>query len=336
MTEKENFLRVAQGKMPAWVPRYLTRYDRKASHAPAVAAIFPGFLNAGRNPDGSGKDIFGVEYTPTESTGGMALPAPGEFILRDITKWRDIIRAPDISGIDWERMAARDLKNVDCENTSVEMATHFGYFQHLMSFMGFTEGLTAMYEEPDEVYALFQYLADFYDAVLKKSVEYYRPDLVLINDDTAAAKNPFFSLDMYRRLVKPFQMRQGRIAADAGLPLDMHNCGRCEDFITDWFDLGVAMWNPAQTMNDLAGIKASCGRKLALIGCWDSSGPPSWPGATEECVRSAVRNCIDTFAPNGGFCFWGSTYGSNGNKETEIRAQWITDEYDKYGRTFYK
>ena len=30
-----------------------------------------------------------------------------------------------------------------------------------MAFMGFTEGLCAMAEEPEEVYALFDYMCDF-------------------------------------------------------------------------------------------------------------------------------------------------------------------------------
>ena len=336
MTEKENFLRTANGEMPEWVPRYFAPPEKDSPYKPAVVAVFPGFLNAGRNPDGSGKDIFGVEYTPTESTGGMSLPTPGRFILEDVRMWRDVIKTPDISGIDFEAIAANDTKRVDRYNTALEMGTHFGYFQHLMSFMGFSEGLIAMHEEPDEVYELFCYLADFYDEVLEKSIKYYKPDLVLINDDTATANNPFFSLDMYRKLVKPFQVRQANIVLNAGLPLDMHNCGRCEDCIDDWLGFGVSMWNPAQVMNDLAGIKQKYGRKLALMGCWDTSGPPGWPGAPEELVRSAVRECLDKFAPGGGFCFWGSVYGASGvDEEARQRAAWITDEYNKYGRTFY-
>ena len=336
MTEKENFLRTARGEMPEWIPRYLIPPLKDTPYHAAVASVFPSFLRSDRSADGGGRDVFGVEYTPTDSTGGMTLPTPGKFLLDDIRKWRDVIVAPDISNVDFEEMAVKDLRLLDRDNTALQMGTHFGYFQHLMSFMGFSEGLIAMYEEPDEVYELFSYLADFYDAVLMKSIEYYKPDLVLINDDIATANNPFFSLEMYRTLIKPFQMRQGKIITDAGLPVNMHNCGRCEDLIEDWFDFGVSMWNPAQVMNDLVGIKKKYGRKLTLIGCWDSSGPPGWSGASEEVVRNAVRECIETFAPNGGFCFHGSTYGSAEEvEELSQRSSWITDEYNKYGRTFY-
>ncbi len=336
MTERENLLMVYRGEVPEWLPRYsLAPPAPGTKKAPATMPVNPSFLNRKKVGDAE-IDIWGVEHTATESTGGMSLPTPGKFILTDITKWRDVIKAPDISGIDWEAMAKKDTENINREESVVELMTHVGYFQHLMEFMGFTEGLTAMYEEPEEVMALFEYLADFYDAVYKKAVEYYKPDVFCILDDTATAKNPFISLDMYREMVKPYHARLGKIAQDAGLFINMHDCGRCEDFIEDWFDFGVSIWNPAQTMNDLVGIKKKYGNRLILIGCWDSSGPPAWPGATEELVRSEVRKCIDTFAPGGGFCFWGSIYGPVGDPEVEQKSKWLADEYETYGRSWYK
>ena len=89
-------------------------------------------------------------------------------------------------------------------------------------------------------------------------------------------------------------------------------------------------------MNDLTGIKAKYAGKLTLVGCWDSSGPPAWPGATEELVRSEVRKCIDTYAPGGGFVFWGSIYGPENDPDRINKTFWLADEYEKYGRSWYK
>jgi hypothetical protein len=66
-------------------------------------------------------------------------------------------------------------------------------------------------------------------------------------------------------------------------------------------------------MNDLHGIKKKYGNSLILTGCWDSSGPVSWPSASEELVRAEVRKTIDNYAPGGGFVFWGSVYGEKGD-----------------------
>ncbi|SHI12901.1 Uroporphyrinogen decarboxylase (URO-D) [Sporobacter termitidis DSM 10068] len=334
ITEKENFMMFIHGEQPLWVPRYGMAADKYSKYPPAVLPVTASFLNARRTPEG-GFDTWGVPHIATAETGGAALPVPNNFLITDITKWRDIVRAPDMSRIDWASMAKKDLADIDRENTAVVGTLHVGYFQQLMAFMGFSEGLCAMFEEPDEVKALFQYMADFFVEVTKKMIEYYKPDLIELTDDTAAAKNPFISIDMYRELIKPYHYQQTKPAVDAGIPVIYHNCGRCEDFIPDWFDLSIVAWNPAQIMNDLDGIKKRYGNKLGLIGCWDSSGPAGWDSASEELIKGEVRKTIDRFAPGGGFCFWGSAYGPATDPRTDNRKRWLTEEYEAYGRTFY-
>ena len=334
ITGKENFMMFVRGEQPAWIPRYTAFPDQYTKYAPAMLAVPLGFMYERRTPEG-GFDIWGVEFVTTADTGGMALPVPNKFMLDDITKWRDVVKAPDISDIDWEVMAKKDMEHINRSETTVLQYIHVGYFQQLMAFMGFSEGLCAMHEEPDEVKALFDYMCRFYTEVTMKCLEYYKPDIVELTDDTATAQNPFISAEMYRELIKPYHKAQMKPAVDAGFPVFMHNCGRCEDFIDDWIDCGVIAWNPAQVMNDLDGIKKKYGNKLGLCGCWDSSGPVAWSNATEETIRQAVRDTIDRFAPGGGFCFLGSAYGPIGDKGTEDRKRWITDEYESYGMTFY-
>ena len=337
MTEKENFMMTIHGETPAWVPRYTYGKDPYSPVPDACAQIGPSFLSARRTPEG-GFNIFGVEFIATAETGNQSLPKPGQFILDDITKWRDVIKCPDISDIDWEMMARKDFDKLGCDRTqsAVRMLTHVGYFQNLMNFMGFNEGLVAMHTEPEEVLALFEYLSDFYVEVAKKSVYYYKPDILDVTDDTATATNPFISPAMYRELVKPFHAKLAQVGTDAGIPVDMHNCGRCEDFIDDWLDFNICAWNPAQVSNDLKGIKAKYGNKLVICGGWDSQGPAGWPNATEETVRQAVRDCIDNYAEGGGFCFVGSAYGVLGDPAVEDKRRWITEEYMAYRETPYK
>ncbi|MCL1804742.1 MAG: veratrol--corrinoid protein metyltransferase [Clostridiales bacterium] len=340
ITEKENLLRLVSGQEPAWVPRkgMIPYADVDPEHhSPPSKGAFPALFPPKPTDNGGRVDMFGVEYEATDSTGGLALPMPNKFILDDITKWRDVIKVPSLEGIDWEAVAKKAVEHIDRRDTCVDMGTHVGYFQHLMNFMGFTEGLCALQEEPEEVMALYDYLADFYDTIALNLIDYIKPDFFGITDDTATARSPFISVEMYKDIVKPYHARLGKIAQDRGIPVEMHNCGRCEDVIDDWIEFGVKIWNPAQIMNDLVGIKKKYGNSLILTGCWDSQGPPGWPGTEEEVVRQAVRDCIDTYAPGGGFCFWASLYGSKENEaQARKHAFWITDEYNKYGRTFYQ
>ena len=341
MTEKENLLRVINGQEPAWVPRkglvpYADEIDPE-HHKPcclnAMAEVFPPKVNA----RGGRVDVFGVEYEPTDSTDGLQLPAPNRFILDDVTKWRDVIKTPSLEGIDWEGIAKKSVEKIDRRESALQFGLSGGYFQTLTNFMGFTEGLIALQEEPEECMALFEYLTEYYEKTALSLIDYIKPDILGMGDDNATARSPFISPEMYKRMMKPYQARMGKIAQDRGIPIDMHDCGRCEDFIDDWIDFGVKIWNPAQVTNDLAGIKKKYGNNMIMTGCWDSQGAPGWPGTEEEVVRQAVRDCIDAYAPGGGFCFWASFYGSkNDLVRAKQHAFWITDEYNKYGRTFYK
>ena len=338
MTERENLLRVIEGKEPGWVPRMGTlqhSYDPE-NHPPCVegarAELFPPQTTA----SGGRIDMFGVEYTPTEDTGGQALPTPNRFIMEDIRKWGDIIKLPSQDGIDWRAVGEKATEHIDRTQSLVQYGGGGGFFMPLMNTMGFTEGLCALHEEPEACLEFFDYLATYYEVAINKLIDIIKPDIWRVGDDTAAAQRPFISAKMYREMIKPFHARVCKIAYERGLPIDMHCCGRCEDFIDDWRDFGVTMWNPAQVSNDLLGIKKKYGNKFVLTGCWDSQGPAGWYESSEEVVRQAVHDCIDTYAPGGGFCFWASYYGPKEDKKVTDHAFWITDEYNKYGRNFYK
>lgn len=336
MTEKDNFMMLLRGEQPEWVPRY-TFFAEPGKPAP-TSFVMPAFLTESLFKPGPAKDIWGVTYVPVPEAGNAKIPEPNSFILKDIRRWRDVIKAPDLGGIDWETMAKKDMErfNVNRSETLVILGLHVGYFQNLMAFMGFSEGLCAMYEEPEEVRALLEYLCDFYTEIGRNYIRYCDPDIFNVTDDTAAWKSPFISAEMYRDLIKPFHARQAALGTERGLPIEIHNCGRCEDEIDDWRDFGVVLWNPAQISNDLTAIKKKYGNSLVICGGWDIVGPLSAPDVDEDTVRASVRQSIDTYAPGGGYAFCGSFLGALGDERTMLKNKWLTEEAEAYGKQFDK
>ncbi len=334
MTEKENLLRVYRHEEPGWVPLFSMMPPKPGDPPPTMIYACPAFMSEWQH-DG-GRDIWGVRYVGAESVNGATIPAPGEYMFEDICDWRDYVHKPDISGFDWEKIAADELKNIDRENTAVVLALNTLYFHALVGLMGFENAFYAMAEDPEEVEALFDYVGSFYEEVLEKCLPVYKPDAVAFIEDVASSKAPFMSPDMYRELLKPYYDRYLKPVRERGIIITHHNCGKCESLIDDWLDLGISVWDPAQTMNDLVGIKEKYGGKLTMCGCWDSTGPVSFDTATEDYVRSEVRRVIDTFAPGGGFCFTGSILVRPGDEKAAQRRAWIRDEYEKYGRTWYQ
>ena len=337
MTEKENILRVFNHQEPAWLPQFSMMgpgLRKPGDPAPATVYVCPDFMTGWQRS--GGKDIWGVEYVGAESVNGATVPVPGKYRFEDVSKWRDFVQKPDISGFDWTQIAAKCLEGVDREQTFVILALNTLYFHALVGFMGFENTFYALAEDPEECSALFDYVGSFYEEVLLHCLDAIRPDGVVLIEDIASARAPFVSPKMYRELFKPFYNRYLKAPRERGLILSHHNCGFCEPLIDDWLDMGISVWDPAQVVNDLVGVKAKYGDRLTLCGCWNGTGPVNRDTATEDFVRSEVRRCIDTFAPGGGFCFMAGGLVRPGDEKGQLRRQWIRDEYMKYGRTWYQ
>lgn len=339
-TMKENYLGMANGIQPDFLLQFSYGVNPYSKRAPLAVGCAPSFLSAHKTPSG-GQDIWGVKYVSNREAGFAALPEPGNFILDDITKWRDVIKAPDISDVDWEKVAKKDLADLaasgmDLNQSALAYHLHTGYFQQLMAMMGFVEGLCAIQEEPEEVLALFDYMCSFYEEVAKRSFKYYNADIMQITDDTAAWGAPFVSPEQYRTLIKPFQVREAQIGNDSGLPIAMHCCGKCELFVEDWLEFGVRYWDPPQTCNDLVAIQKKYGNKLILVGCFDVLGDMLSPSYSEERFKQDVIEAIDKYGKEAMFVFNHWLFGDPDNRLFNDRNRWMTEVVESYGLDIYK
>ncbi len=325
LTEKENLMRLLETGYPEYLPEY-DFYGWGAG-----ASVFEGR----KSPDGYILDEFGVEMTTSEASMGGFMPVPGRVFLEDIRKWRDVVKAPDLSEVDWEQMAKKDMKDRDWVTKPVILHNK-GYFMDLMNMMGFVEGLCAMEEEPEEVYALLDYLSSYYLEKEKALLKYYHGDIYELADDTAAMQFPFISVETYRRLVKPFARREAELALNAGLKVAMHDCGKCESFIDDWLDMGVCLWEPAQVSNDLLAVQKNYHGRLAFAGGWDNQGRISFPDTPDEELAQAVRDYIDRYAPGGGFAFMAHVVGNEREEDYRRKTKLVHEVYEEYGRDWYQ
>lgn len=333
LSEKENYLKLLRGELPDWIPIY----NFAASADPLGLPVpqkkcFSGPLNNQNLAPCPALDIWGVPFVQAD---GGRVPQPNKFILDDICRWRDVIKAPNLDDYDFERIAQMDLKrwNVNRDETAICFVVHTGYFQCLMAFMGFSNGLMALAEEPEECEELFAYLADFYIGYAERIIDYIKPDIYALTDDIASFRNPFISPALYRRLLKPLYKRQAALAVERGIPIDMHCCGRCEDFIDDWIEIGVNAWQPAQVTNNLLEIKKKYGRKLVICGGFDMTDELADPNCPREKIEEAVVATIDKLAPGGGYCFYGNFLGSDPVNLQKNR--WATQKAREYGADYY-
>jgi hypothetical protein len=270
--------------------------------------------------------------------GGFSLPEPNNYLLKDIHKWRDVIKTPDISGINWDMIAKKDCELLPYSRNNVALffSSGGGYFQNLMRFMGFSEGLTAIHSEPEVVLELFDYLHRFYLKIATEYIDRIKPDVLHLSDDTAAEGTPFLSLETYRKLLLPYYDDFARLARNRGVPINFHNCGKSGAYFNDLVRIGVTSWEPVQLCNNILEIQKKFGRNLVIGGGWECRGRLAAPDVTEEEVRESVRIAMDTYAPNGGYMFAGIYTPSsiNDTRAKHLNRVLQKEAYD-YGRKFY-
>lgn len=92
-----------------------------------------------------------------------------------------------------------------------------------------------------------------------------------------------------------------------------HTCGKCEDIIDDFIEMGVKMWNSAQICNDLEHILVKYKGKLIVEGGWDSSGPASYIGADESVIVEETKRCALQYAQKGNFILFPTLLNEKGN-----------------------
>lgn len=336
-TIRENYLGMMKGEAPDFLLQFSYGGNPYSKRPPVGVGVSPSILR-----DGNGnRDLWGVPFVANREAGFAPLPEPGNYILDDITKWRDVIKAPDFSDVDWEKVAKMDLDNlaksgIDTRQSATFYHLHNGLFQSLMGMMGFVEGLCAIQEEPEEVMALFDYMSSFYEDIAKKTFKYYNPDMYLVNDDVAAWNAPFISPTQYREMVKPFQIRESQIGRDHDLPLAMHCCGKCDMLVDDWVEFGVHYWEPPQSCNDLVSIQKKHGNNLILVGGFDVLGEQLSPNYSEEQFKQDVRDNIDALKENAFFVFNHWLFGDPDNELFNSRNRWMTEVVESYGLDLWK
>jgi uroporphyrinogen-III decarboxylase len=342
ITPKENFLKLAGGGRPEYVPFFtMTGTEVNPGQIPATKRAGPAIFGDTRpsNPK-NGKDMWGVTYVATEETANASLPEPGNFLIKDITKWRDVIKAPKVEeNIDWEALAKKDLERIKLDRSQSALVCASGYqpFQQLMAFMGHSEGLIAMYEEPEAIKELQEFMINFMEPYYTKIIDYYKPDIWGITDDTCAEHDPFFSVEMYREFFKPVYVRMAKVANDRGIPILFHICGRFEPFIDDMLDFGVQYAEPCQETNNINALKAQYKGKLSFIGGfdWGKHVPKNYPNYDEEAYRQDIRNTYDKYSKDGGWGMFGWPISYLGDPVNDDMKRILWDECEKYGKQVY-
>jgi len=317
MTGRENTLRALRRQKPEWIPEF---------HKEVDVLLNPSYQKERIHTPG-GFDWFGVywrEYMPNVDG--------HDYVLKDITKWRETIKFPDLDAIDWESCAAHDTANLDRENKVFWIANPIGLFERLHALMSFEDALMCFYEEPEELQSLIDALTDFKIDLLGRAIKYYKPDVIQMHDDYGTQLSTFISPELWRKFFKKNIKRISDFVKSHGVVFLLHSCGKVESLIGDFVECGVDGWDSVQKCNDLPAIAKEYGDRICFtpaIGAQPLNGKGDY---SEEEARAEIRWFIDNMGQFGGLVPR-PVAGMIISPETSAFMQ---DEVMIYGREYYK
>ena len=187
------------------------------------------------------------------------------------------------------------------EGMWVEAGFWFGFDVTHSWMMGTENVLIAMHEDPEWMSDIFNTYLDIDIAVYEKIWDAgYRFDCISWPDDMGYKGTTFFSLDMYRDIIKPIQKRAVDWAHNRGVYTRLHSCGNVMSFVPDLVEIGIDALNPLEIKAgmDPVKLKETYGDVLTLHGgvnavLWDD----------RDAIVAEIERLVPILKQNGGYIF---------------------------------
>jgi hypothetical protein len=288
-----------------------------------------GLFNPANNGDPAKgiPDGFGVTWVSSDSAMGGLIPRPGEFILKDVTRWKKEITIPNHKDYPWEKLAEEGLAAYGpaLDTLARGFFASCGPWERLAALMGFEEAMIAMYEEPEAVEELLTAITDDKIRTAEIAARYFKADTFTNFDDIATERQLFISPDLYRALIKPQHTRLCAAVKNLGMIPIQHTCGHAELCVEDYIETGAECWNTVQTSNDVAGLLDKYGDKFCFDGGLDMNGKPSQPDSTVEDVVAEVERCFREYGGKKGYMFSGMVVAAVGDEAANAKNAAINE-----------
>jgi uroporphyrinogen decarboxylase len=225
-----------------------------------------------------------------------------DFTIKDPDSWRKAKArmVPSRDRVNWDDLE-KNYKTWRREGRWVTAQFWFGFDVTHSWAVGTERVLMAMAEDPEWCVEMFNHELDV-DLALFSMVwdAGYTFDEIHWPDDMGYKLNQFFSLNMYRELVKPVHKRAADWAHARGVKVQLHSCGDVRPFIPELIEIGVDCLNPLEVKAgmDPIAIKRQYGDKLVLHGginavLWDNLGA----------IEAEMRKVLPVLKENGGYIF---------------------------------
>jgi uroporphyrinogen decarboxylase len=228
-----------------------------------------------------------------------------EFLSHTIVNmdsWRLVKQriSPTKDRISWD-LLQQNYKRWRQEGTWITAVAWFGFDVTHSWMVGTERVLLALVEDPEWMIDMWRTELETELALLDMVWDAgYTFDALIWYDDMSYKFNQFFSLAMYRNLLKPFHQRAIDWAHAKGIKAHLHSCGDVRPFVPELVAMGLDALNPMEVKAgvDPLALKQQFGKDLVLHGginavLWDQP----------DAIQAEMQRVIPAMKANGGYIF---------------------------------
>ncbi len=240
---------------------------------------------------------WGVTFSwPEDQIGAFPVHDDEHILLKDITQWKDIVKAPSLefSDEDWAPAVAH-ANSVDRNEKYVAPFFAPGLFEMTHHMMGMENAMMNLYEEPELMHELIDYIADYEIRKAKVFIDRLKPDALFHHDDWGGQISTFMSPDMFKEFYLEPYKRIYKFWKDNGVEVVVHHSDSyAATLVPFMIEMGIDIWQGVMTTNDTPELIKKYGDKITFMGDVDS-GPldhQNWDAKViAEHVEKACKRC---------------------------------------------
>ena len=286
------------------------------------------YLRGNRRRGSVSRDRWGTTISfPADAPGAIPVHTDDLTVCPDVTHWEETVHAPDLAAncaAGWED--CRAARSAAGEEKLLAGFMGTGIFEQCHFLMGFENTLTALYEHPDEMHRLIDYITDYRLGYVKLLIDNLHPDVIFSHDDWGTKDALFMHPDMWRAFFKePYRRFYGYIRSRGCIAIH-HADSYLVPIVDDMAEIGIQVWQGVLPENDIPALQRHLQGKLVLMGGIGAAIDRSDATAGEVCdyTRRTLRACCP-----GGHFIPSITYGLPGAVYPHI-DRYIDETIDAY------
>lgn len=289
LTKRENLLETIRGGQP---DRYVNSFE------PFALVIDPIMIKIGglpfiMEPGSVITNGWGVAISfPKGSPGPFPIHDEEHIVLKDITKWKDVVKAPDVvlSEADWEE-AVKQAEAVDRKEQFVTAFMAPGMFEKLHYLMSIEEALVNFYDEPEAMHELIDFLTEWELSYARELMKYMKPDAVFHHDDWGSQISSFISPDMFEEFILPAYKKIYGFFKENGCIVVHHSDSFAANLVPFMIDMGMDIWQGTMSTNNIPELIKQYDGKITFMGGIDNGIVDREDWTHEKIAKYVEKTC---------------------------------------------